>query len=534
MTAMSSRSLVTILLLWLGITALDYNKAFHIDDTFHLKAAQWLEQHPGAPLGGQVNWIADPEPMHHFNQPPGFFYLVALTARFTGFHEGPLHLMRSLFTLLALLCMYRLALHRAPRHALLLTALFALCPAYMVNQGLMTDVPLLAMVLLFAVFLLVPGRLPAGWRHVLAGLALSAALLIKYSALPMWVVFILWMVLRREWRYIATALIPVAALAIWSAINLHEYGGVHLLDRDGGHSALADIVERNLAFVVALGAVAPFSPAFLGAFFRNPGRWIAPAWAVGLAVAAVAVLLTASGYLAEAPVNQVLRNLFFINGLLMLGYAVRFLPRSIGTATAETWTLAAWAFGMALFLVLFSPQMATRYLLPTLVPVLLLIAPALDRINRTAKALALASTGLLGVLLTISDKVYADFFRQQAPIVAREMHAATPGTVWSVGHWGWQWYAEQAGMAVYGTTTSPVAVGDIVVIPQDIDVQPLAPGLVLEPIAKWDEPPGPATFFNVEQFANMYTSSYGTGAMPWRLTRTHHKTIIAYRVARTG
>ncbi|MBK7286908.1 MAG: hypothetical protein IPI95_07260 [Flavobacteriales bacterium] len=60
----------------------------------------------------------------------------------------------------------------------------------------------------------------------------------------------------------------------------------------------------------------------------------------------------------------------------------------------------------------------------------------------------MACTTTLGVLLTVSDKEFAGFYRDRAPQIAREMKARTTGTVWSLGHWGWQWYSEQAGMAI--------------------------------------------------------------------------------------
>ncbi len=528
MGTLRTRPVLIVLLLWLGITALDLDKAFHIDDTFHLQAAQWIEHHPATPMSGPVHWAHDPGTIHEFNQPPGFFYLVALTGHFFGYREVPMHLMRSLFTLLALLCMYRLAGHRAPRHALLLTVLLGCCPALMVNQGLMTDVPLLAMILLFAVFLLVPGRGSPGWRHAGAALALSGAMMIKYTALPLLPVFVLALVLRREWRSLPLVLLPLGVLAAWSAWNLHEYGGIHLLDRQGGDGSVRGIFVRNLALFTALGAVSPFTPAFLGAFRRPSPANLVRGWWAALLAAAGFIAAVYLGWITETGSDQVLRILFTLNGVLLMVLAIRYLPRSVAAHTAEAWVLAAWALGLALFVTLFSPMMATRHVLLVLPPLLLLIAPALDRLLPSGRVLAVGTTAILGVLLTVSDKAYADFFRRHAAPIARQMAHQTKGTVWSLGHWGWLWYAREAGMATYSTNTSAVRPGDILVLPLDIDAQPIAYGLEIEQVARWDEAPSCPTFFNVEQFAGMYTSSYGK--LPWTLSRSHHKTIIAYRV----
>lgn len=524
--------LLFLLVLWAGITALDLNKAFHIDDTFHLKAAQWIEQHPGTPMSGPVNWGYHPEPLHAFNQPPGFFYAVALTGHWFGWGEAPMHAMRSLFSLLALACFLRLALHRAAPHAHLLTGLFALCPAFLVNQGLMTDVPLLAMVLLFACLLLVPGRLPTAWRYALAALALGGALLIKYSALPLLVVFPLALALRREWRRMPLTLLPLVVLAAWSAWNLHEYGAIHLLDRKGGDPSLRGIYVRTLGFLTALGAVAPFTPVFLGAFAKNAKAWLLPAWAAALAVAAAFIAAVHAGWITEAASDQVLRIAFTLNGVLIACYAARYLPHALEKSAAETWTLAAWALGTALFICLFSPFVATRHVLLVLPPVLLLIAPALEGIEKPIKGLAVASTAALGILLALSDKAYADFYRREAPVVAAAMRPLTQGTVWNLGHWGWQWYAERAGMPTLAQPADAVAIGDVLVVPQDYDAQAIPSNLAVEAIASWKEPPSRANFFNVDRYAGMYTSGYGE--LPWSLCRSHSKVITAYRVVGLG
>ena len=183
------RAILLVLIIGLAVVALDFNKAFHIDDTFHLKAAQWIGQDPLHPMSGMVNWGSTPEPIHFANQPAGFFYLVAITGHLFGYSEAPMHAMRALFSLLAVFCFHRLVRERAPGQALWLTALFAFCPAFMVNQGLMTDVPLLALTLLHYRLLLAPVAMADGWRYFGAALALAAAVMIKYTALPWLLVF---------------------------------------------------------------------------------------------------------------------------------------------------------------------------------------------------------------------------------------------------------------------------------------------------------------------------------------------------------
>jgi 4-amino-4-deoxy-L-arabinose transferase-like glycosyltransferase len=184
MAARSRRPFLALLLIWGLATAIDLDKPFHVDDAFHLEMAQWIERHPLEPMSGRINWGSGLVPMHTANQPPGFFYLMAFTGHFFGYTPVAMHALRSLFSLLAIVCFFRLARWRCPRQALPLTALLAWGPAFLVNQGVMLDVPLLAFHLLFFDLLLVPRSVSPTWRHALAGLVLSAALFIKFTTLP--------------------------------------------------------------------------------------------------------------------------------------------------------------------------------------------------------------------------------------------------------------------------------------------------------------------------------------------------------------
>ncbi|RLD93697.1 MAG: hypothetical protein DRJ29_08040 [Bacteroidetes bacterium] len=50
---------VLLILLWIGLTAINLNKAFHIDDSFHLEAAAYLSVNPTSPMSGLINWGND-------------------------------------------------------------------------------------------------------------------------------------------------------------------------------------------------------------------------------------------------------------------------------------------------------------------------------------------------------------------------------------------------------------------------------------------------------------------------------------------
>ena len=135
------------LLFFLWVTATSYNltKAFHIDDTFHLEAAQHLSQHPLKPMSGYINWEEIPQPMWQFNQPPLYFYGVAIAAKVVGYTEWGLHLFQSVFVGLALFFFSRMTRLLQPGYVHLALFGLAFSPAFWVNQNLMIDIPLLSL-----------------------------------------------------------------------------------------------------------------------------------------------------------------------------------------------------------------------------------------------------------------------------------------------------------------------------------------------------------------------------------------------------
>jgi hypothetical protein len=87
-------------LLWIFATAINFNKAFHVDDTVHLEIAKWIISNPLHPMLGAINWSQNTAPFHQLNQPHLYFYLLAVFGWLFGFSELATHLFQSFFTLL--------------------------------------------------------------------------------------------------------------------------------------------------------------------------------------------------------------------------------------------------------------------------------------------------------------------------------------------------------------------------------------------------------------------------------------------------
>lgn len=136
-----------------------------------------------------------------------------------------------------------------------------------------------------------------------------------------------------------------------------------------------------------------------------------------------------------------------------------------------------------------SPFIAVRHALLVL-PALTLLVLRRAEVPR-ARAIAVgAATILIGLAVSGADRVQAGAYREAGQRYRER--GATPGRVWFVGHWGWQWYAADAGMLAYDPGVSILAPGDLLVRPRLPDPQALDPAdeAVLTQVEETEIPPG--------------------------------------------
>lgn len=515
--------MLIILFLWIILTLFNINKAYHIDDTFHLEAAEWIKNHPGQPMSGTINWADDPTPLYTHNQPPLFFFTIALIS-IAGTHELWLHLYLSVFTLAALFFFYQITLLLNIRRRLTLLVLFASCPAFVVNQNMMTDVPVLALLLASAFFTLRAAKIKPMRNYLFAGLILGIGILIKYSVLPLVVAMLLILLLRKHYQYLWTAFVPIFLLVVWSFWNWYEFGSIHFLDRPRGEIH----INRLWSFIACMGSVATFSLVFIKGIFddKRAGNAVVIFFLLLFMIPIPVFLLN---LLAEDRFTNMLNYIFILNGFLVyIGVfylMVRDLKKGFRAFLASSeFVVLLYAGALSLFIVLFAPFMATRHIL-LIVPFILLFGYRIfDNVPQIINTIAVLTSIMLAIALGTADYRYADTYRQMAKIeVNNDGH-----TIWSRGHWGWQWYSKKAGMKDYSTRQSEVVKGDFMVFPGDVPLQTLNEEIDLELVEKrWK----PATFLNfvsVSNYGSLYSSSMKIP--PWTFSTKPMDTLYVYRV----
>jgi 4-amino-4-deoxy-L-arabinose transferase-like glycosyltransferase len=475
-------------------------------------------------MSGMINWKDDSTPMYSHNQPPLFFYLLAFVISITGTGEIPLHLFLSIFTFLTLLLFNRLTEVLNLKNTTLLLLLFAFSPALVVNQNLMTDIPVLVVILASALFLLKARQKDKFTSYIITAFLLSIGLLIKYSILPLLIVLLLVILIRRDYKYLFTLFIPIGILVLWSVWNYAEYGSIHFLDRPRGEIH----INRLWSFMACTGAVAFFSASILSGSFTKP--WVRKGIIIVLILFLLQIVLFANRLIPEKTNTNLLNILFIINGILVYFLLVRqFIKNSKGTGfhsylMSDSFIVLLFVASMAAFMVLFAPFMATRHIL-LVIPFVLLFSDGLfTRSGNTVNRISLGLSIVFGVTLGISDYTYANYYRK----MANEIKTHSGQTVWTVGHWGWQWYAEKNGMKEYATNSSVVKDGDLMVYPGNISRQEFAPDLQLTVLEKKYDEAGFLTFFSGNNFASLYSSSMKIP--PWTLSLQPIDTIYICRV----
>jgi len=511
---------VILFIVWLILSIININKAFHIDDSFHLEAAKNIIAQPLKPMSGLINWGDVPTPMYKHNQPPLLFYVISMTAYFFGFNEISLHLLLSIFTFLSLLFFQKIISLFYSKYSLTLFLLFAFSPALIVNQNIMTDVPLLSFILI-SFYYLIKATTTNKWKYyIIAALFIAFGILTKYTIIPLFLVFFIVIWLKKDYTKLSVILIPIGALFLWSIWNYLEYGSIHLLDRPKKSFHFRNII----AFVSLLGAISTYTYALIRAAF--PSKKIKLMTNLFVLLLLSSFILFYFGNFDEKLFSYYLNTVFSINGFILLFFAFRYIyiRRTLNfEGKFKELILVLFFLSLSSFLLLFAPFMASRHLLLVFPFVLLMSYPLLEKASNKVKIATVTSGFVLGILLGISDYQYAGYYRKMAQIDLPKDH-----TNWTVGHWGWKWYASKNGLKEYDTLQKQVKKNDLFIFPKDIPKQKISKNIQLELIDKKWEEANLSTFLSGNNFASMYNSYLDKPA--WTLSKKPIDTIFIYRV----
>jgi 4-amino-4-deoxy-L-arabinose transferase-like glycosyltransferase len=523
---------ISILLLWIFVTAFNINKAVHIDDTAYLYCARaaaidWLKPYAGLIHWGSGKFVQ----LSHISQPALSFYPLALSIRLFGESEIALHLVQSIYSLIAIISFYKIAKILGCMFPLTVTALFCISPSFIPSQNLMTDVPALSFMMLSFLFLC-KGLMQPDFvmPYLKSGLTTGFACLIKYSASIMLVVYFVGVCLKGSLKTLLLLLIPAALILVWAIFSYIDSGTVHILKPQLKEFG-SRFSSNSRDWFICLGAITPFSLLFIRTFFRD---WLGR---FSILTVLVLCLLWSPEALASKTVHYNLNyagRLFFANGLIVSAGALLEALYNLRIINHTDYRkkifllLLVWCISAYFFFVLVSRFIAVRHILLVLPAILFILAfTIINRISSAERYLSLLLTASLGILLALSDWQYADIYRKAALNFSEKYK----NQLWSNGTWGWQWYTTKAGMKIY-VNDSDLKVGDIVIKP--VLTSSIAFSSkhqsALKKIEEIYIPSGPMTWFrtmSAEPWGGFY-SSVGN-ALPWRITRAPLEKFEVYQ-----
>lgn len=478
------RPRLALLLLTLAALGPFVAKPFNMDDPLFLWAAKHIQTHPGNPYDFMVNWYGKPDPMWDVTKnPPLTCYYLALAASLFGWSEIALHCAFLVPAAAAILGTYRLARQFCDRPLFAaITTLFM--PVFLVcGTSVMCDTMMLAF-WVWAVVFWVEGMAKQDYGRLAGSAGLMAlAAGTKYFGIclvPLLAGYSLMKQRRIGW-WAACLLIPIACMMAYQWVTFRLYGKGLLADAasyatNEKHLGLSQIPISGLTGLAFAGGCAAAATLLAPWVWRGRTLMIFSAGTVVLALAVFAGEAWRKQYafLPGSSRGWVEAEVIFwaVGGVSVLGLAAADAWRR---RDAGAYLLAAWIWGTFLFASFINWTVNGRSLLPMTPAVAILLArrlgPKISANKKGARATGareatvwpVAVAAALALSVTVADYNSAWIARQSA----RETYAKyghDPGTLWFLGHWGWQYYLEQLGALALTTGRPPPPNGDVLAI----------------------------------------------------------------------
>jgi hypothetical protein len=439
-------------------------KAVNIDDAFFLAIADHITHDPLHPYDFHYNWTGHLDYVwNEMKNPPFIFYFQAFILRFLGRSELVLHTVFLVYPLAASLAMAALA-RRVVRRPLYPTFLLIACPAFLVSaSSLMMDVPVLAFYLLAVVSFVAGAEQDRAAPRIAAGLAAALAVLTKYFALSLIPLLAAYALLHRKnlARNLSVLLLPAAAFAAWHLYGEIFHGGGHLWKamsyRSGEHLRWAHILRQLTATLTFTGGLLVVPILCLGTLRTRADNAVAVAVATGASLGLLLMARDTLGF-SSSWQNQALFVLLAAGSILFL---IRAIGDTLGRHDPLGWLLRLWFWGGLLFCLAFNWTVNARTVVLFAPPALLLFARWTE-VSPWRRRCALILTLALGLLVTLADDNLAEFGRREAALVSKR---SGKERVYFIGHWGFQYYMEQAGYEHVDFRNPPPRRGGRLVVP---------------------------------------------------------------------
>lgn len=464
------------------------SKSVHIDDVYFLEVADNIVEHPLDPYYGTVAMIDQdyrvfaqtgklPNTFEAMSHPPLVPYYIAV-ANMLGARsrETFLHLWFLVFTLLAGVSIYKLA-ERFTGSPLLVSLFFISSPIFIINsQNLMTDVPMISL-FLSSIWLFI-----RGWDDdrdgllLLSGVFAGLAMLTRYVAFILFPLFLVYAWLnRKKLMHVGIAFTPALLLfGLWLLQNLIWHNQLHPIASSvhyakfysSGSFGLADFNVKALSDLAGLGGTALFPFCFLLAILPSK-KIVGPALLVG--ILEMAGCSHSSSLIQDYTSLQLMLLLLFFTAGIYLVLRTWMTPvlttNSSHVRSSDGLFLFAWLLIAVISTIFLLPFGTSRYMLPVLPPLILLLARAVESSYAQGSAFRIAAVTTIGLSFVLSvflaqgDAVYAQTYKR----FSSQIPFTESKRVWYIGEWGFRYYMNQKGYHYLRSDDNSPVRGDLVV-----------------------------------------------------------------------
>ncbi|MBI4457064.1 MAG: hypothetical protein HY644_14375 [Acidobacteria bacterium] len=506
-------------------------RPFHIDDRIYLEISRQAAHTPLYPQDYRPVFEGKhgPDAASH-SHPPLISYLLALLRRFRGredeffFHSAFL-----VFPILLGIGTYLLALHQT-RFPLAVALLVVWNPAtYVLSQSLMTDVPFVALYTLGIALSTWKEERREGFQW-LAAATLSLATMMNYlalSAIPLLAVA-RWQKQRLVSRLWPVMILPLLCFAGWVGLQSFHYHRF-ILAATGkfltteGNAQWFLLGEKLLSTLLNVGGML----LVLCLFYRHRRS----GWLLWLALTLVTAMSVAL-WIHWHWLHSLLLGLFVASGVCSVKEALAghgddatttedvqwTTDRDEGTSTSNALLLRLWLLGFLATCILVYYHGSVRYVLPIIVPAVVLLASR-SACNQFKMTASVAATLIYAILLAHADYRFASIY---PPIAEQAFRDYSGSRIWATGEWGFRYYIERKGGQTLVREDQRPNAGDILI----------KPALAMPYVTGYDNDehvdllrqefvflPNPIRLLDFSSHAGFYST--GWGMLPWSLQIEH-------------
>lgn len=457
-------------------------KAFHIDDTLFLWAAEQIQLNPMDFYGFPANWYGFDMPMFDINKNPPFVsYYIAAVALIFGFNEVSLHLAFLIPAVGISLGTYYLARPycKMPQLASLIAVA---TPVFVVSSSNVMSDTMMVFFYVTASALWIRGLEEENTICLFAAsILITLAVLSKYfgiTLIPLLLAYSL-MVKRRMGGWVFFLIIPLVATGLYQFMTYALYGKGLL-----GDAAIYSVSNRlgnGMQFSIKLLTGLSFmGGCLISSFFFIPFLWARRSlfWgAVGIIFLFIFIektglpdFLIPENSHSFQPWLKFQFAIYVLSGLHILILSITELWRN---RDAFSWFLVFWIMGTFIFTSFVNWTINARSIYPMLPAVAVLVTRKLESgaissilKNKTRMLLPLIPALIVSISVGWADSSLADCQRKAADMI-HEKFQRNADTIWFQGHWGFQYYMERFGAKPIYFNKSKIAKNDTVVVPSN-------------------------------------------------------------------